>query len=524
MEGLILPIGEEYIDYLRDESRHSGRADSISFPRDEAELRRVMALTYGRGVPVTVQGGRTGLAAGAVPQGGHIVNLSRMDRVLALREDEGRFRVTVQPGLPLCELRRQLAAKRPEIAAPDPESRRALALMAQAPEQFFTPDPTETTAALGGMASCNSSGARTYLYGPTRPHILGLRLVLADGDLLKLSRGEVFAKGRRLLLTTVSGRTLDIQLPGYTMPACKNASGYYVKDDMDAVDLIIGSDGTLGVISELELGLLPKPASICGLTCFMPAEEQTLSLVEAVRRQVDQVAAVEYFDRGVMDLLAWRQTWDKSVNDIPPLPGGLRHAVYFELHCENREQVMSRLAQISRLMEDCGGDSRLTWAGWNQRDLQRLHAFRHTVPESANLVIDERKRTWPKLSKCSADMAVPDAKLRDVMALYRQGLAEEKLQAAIWGHIGNNHVHVGILPRDMEEYERAQALIRRWARQVSDWGGAVSAEHGIGKSKRALLTIMYGKEQVAQMAAVKRVFDPKGLLSPGNLFITEQTT
>ncbi|MBR0375913.1 MAG: FAD-binding oxidoreductase, partial [Firmicutes bacterium] len=244
MDRLILPIGEEYIDYLRDESRHSGTADSISFPRDEEELRRVMALMYGRGVPVTLQGGRTGLAAGAVPNGGHIVNLSRMDRVLALREDDGRFRVTVQPGLPLCELRRQLALRRPEIAAPDPESERALALLAQAPEQFFTPDPTETTAALGGMASCNSSGARTYLYGPTRPHILGLHLVLTDGDLLTLSRGEVFAKGRKLVLTTAGGRTLDIQLPSYTMPECKNASGYYVKDDMDAIDLIIGSDGT----------------------------------------------------------------------------------------------------------------------------------------------------------------------------------------------------------------------------------------------------------------------------------------
>ncbi|MBO7668442.1 MAG: FAD-binding oxidoreductase, partial [Firmicutes bacterium] len=411
-----------------------------------------------------------------------------------------------------------LALKRPEIAAPDTESQRALAAMAAAPEQFFSPDPTETTAALGGMASCNSSGARTYLYGPTRPHIAGLRLVLADGDLLTLSRGQVFAAGRKLTLTTESGRRLDIQLPGYTMPACKNASGYYVKDDMDAIDLIIGSDGTLGVISQLTLTLLHKPASICGLTCFMPSEEQTLSLVEAVREQVGQVAAIEYFDRGVMDLLAWRQTWDRSVNDIPPLPGGLRHAVYFELHCGDKEEVMARLSQISRLMEDCGGDSRLTWAGWNQRDLERLHAFRHTVPESANLVIDDRKRSYPALSKCSADMSVPDARLRDVMALYRRGLAAERLQAAVWGHIGNNHVHVGILPRDMEEYDRAQALIRSWARQVSLWGGAVSAEHGIGKSKRALLAIMYGEEQVAQMAAVKQVFDPKGLLSPGNLF------
>ena len=510
-DRLILPLGDEYIDYLRDESRKSGAADSISFPRDEEELRAIMALMYGRGVPVTVQGGRTGLAAGAVPQSGHIVNLSRMDQVMALRESNGRFCLSVGPGLPLCELRRQLALKKPEITEPDEESKAALAALYSGPEQFFSPDPTETTAVLGGMASCNSSGARTYLYGPTRPHILGLRLVLADGDLLILKRGERNACGRRLELTTEGGRKLDIQLPTYTMPKCKNA-------DMDAIDLIIGSDGTLGVISRLELALLPKPAAICGVTCFMPSEEQSLALVEAARQQMKQVAAIEYFDQGVMEMLARRQAEDKTLTDIPPLPGGLRNAVYFELHCEDKQQVNAGLRQLARLMEEQGGDCSRTWVGWNQRELQRLHDFRHTVPESANLVIDKRKHKYPGLSKCSADMAVPDERLYDVMALYRQGLAAEQLESAIWGHIGNNHVHVGILPRDMEEFDRAQALIRAWARQVSDWGGAVSAEHGIGKSKRTLLEIMYGKEQVAQMAAVKKVFDPKFLLSPGNLF------
>lgn len=520
-ERLILPLGEEYIDYLRDESRRSGQAESISFPRSEEELRQILALMNERNTPVTVQGGRTGLAAGAVPLGGHIVNLSRMDRVLALREADGRFCITVQPGLALCELTRQLALGRPEIERPDAESRAALAALAQGPEQFFSPDPTETTAALGGMAACNSSGARTYLYGPIRPHILGLRLVLADGDLLCLTRGRHFAQGRRLTLATEGGRRLDIHLPGYTMPHCKNASGYFAADDMDAIDLIIGSDGTLGVISELTLALLPKAKSICGITCFLPAEEAALSLVEVVRSHLPQVAALEYFDAGVMELLAWRQTWDSSIDDIPARPAGLNNAVYLELHCNDKAQVMEGLSQLSALLAACGGNSRHTWAGWDQRGLQRLHEFRHRVPESANLVIDRRKREHPGLSKCSADMAVPNQRLRDVMALYRQGLAEEKLEAALWGHIGNNHLHVGILPRDMDEYRRAQALIRSWARQVSLWHGAVSAEHGIGKSKRELLAIMYGDDQVAQMAGVKRVFDPKGLLSPGNWFPRE---
>ncbi len=521
MDRLILPLGEEYVDYLRDESRRSGQAETISFPRNEQELRQIMAWAYGQGAAVTVQGGRTGLAAGAVPLGGHIVNLERMDRILALRQSEGRFRLTVQPGLRLNELRRQLAVKRPEIEQPDGESAAALTALREAPEQFFSPDPTETTAALGGMASCNSSGARTYLYGPTRPHILGLHLVLADGDLLCLSRGQCFARGRQLSLTTEGGRRLEIDLPTYHMPRCKNASGYYVADDMDAIDLIIGSDGTLGVISQLELGLLEKPRCICGLTCFLPDEESSLDLVEALRPELPRAAAIEYFDQGVMELLQRRQA-EESQLDVPPLPGGRRNAVYVELHCGDRQQVTADLSRLCAILERCGGDGSLTWVGWNPHDLQRLHQFRHTVPESANLVIDRRKRDYPGISKCSADMAVPDGRLHQVMALYRAGLAREGLESAVWGHIGNNHLHVAVLPRDMAEYDRAQALIREWAGVISGWGGAVSAEHGIGKSKRALLEIMYGPEQVAAMAAVKKVFDPKGLLSPGNLFPPRQ--
>lgn len=108
------------------------------------------------------------------------------------------------------------------------------------------------------------------------------------------------------------------------------------------------------------------------------------------------------------------------------------------------------------------------------------------------------------------------------MATYRRDLAEQGLESAIWGHIGDNHLHVNILPKDAGEYQRGQALYGRWAQAISEMGGAVSAEHGVGKLKRAFLQTMYGREAIEQMRELKRAFDPQWLLSPGNLFEAEQ--
>ena len=131
-----------------------------------------------------------------------------------------------------------------------------------------------------------------------RPHITGLHVALTDGDLVELQRGEVFAQGRRLSLVTVQGRTLELDLPAYTMPKTKNASGYFVADDMDAIDLFIGACGTLGVITELEIALQPAPAVVWGVSCFFDSEDKAVSFTDSVRPVLSHAAAIEYFDAG----------------------------------------------------------------------------------------------------------------------------------------------------------------------------------------------------------------------------------
>lgn len=512
-------IGPAFGDYLHDESRNTGFADTISFPRSEDEVRAVLRALHGRHVPVTVQGARTGLAAGAVPHGGHVMNLSRMNRVLGLSRDvAGAFAVRVEPGVVLSELRKHLAAKRLPEDGWDDASRSAGRALAEAPEQMFPTDPTESTACLGGMAACNASGARSYRYGPMRPHVRALRLVLADGDVLALRRGEVRARGRSLEAVTEAGRAIAVELPTYTMPHAKNASGYYVADDMDAIDLAIGSDGTLGVITELELALMPAPPVIWGVSCFLPDEEAALDATVAVREGLRHAAALEYFDAASLDILRRAKAGGAAFAALPELPADAACCLYVELHCASEDEAADDLARLAELLGRAGGDASRTWVARTALDRETLTFFRHAVPESVNMLIDERRRTDPAITKLGSDMSVPDERLRDVVAMYRATLAEAGLEAAAWGHIGDNHLHVNVLPRSQGEYLRGKELFERWARTVTELGGAVSAEHGVGKVKRDFLAVMYGAAHVREMARVKRAFDPFSQLGRGNLF------
>lgn len=514
----IQPWSVEFDDFLHDESRNRGHAETISFPRTEEDVRAVVRELYAGAVPITVQGARTGLAAGAVPQGGHVLNLSRMNQCLGLRQDErGRFFVRVQPGLVLSELRKYLAAKAIPADGWDAASLAYLAALAEAPEQMFPTDPTETSATLGGMAACNASGARSYRYGAMREHVTALRLVLADGDVLALRRGACCAHGRRLSITTEGGRRIDVALPRYEMPHAKNASGYFVADDMDAVDLVIGSDGTLGIITELELALLPAPDVTWGVSCFFAEESQAVAATIAARERMRHAAALEYFDPAALDVLRRARATGSAFAALPELPESFGCCLFVELQAASGEEAMEDVERLGKLVEEVGGDTSASWVARTAVDRETLRFFRHAVPESVNMLIDERRRREPAITKLGSDMSVPDEHLADVMALYRSTLAEAGLEAAAWGHIGNNHLHVNILPRTREEFTRGKELFCRWAREVTAMGGAVSAEHGVGKIKRDFLKIMYGEDAIAQMVHLKLAFDPAAQLGRGNL-------
>ena len=505
-------IGQEYSDYLRDESRCIGSAETISFPASGEELSsqlkkmREMKPSGGRTGAVTIQGARTGITAGAVPHGGHIINLSRMNKILGLRHAESgdEYLLTVQPGVLLSEIRE---AEKSQTKG----------------KYFFPPDPTEVSASIGGMVACNASGARSFFYGPTRKYVERLRVVLADGTSINLQRGEQKAHGRSFCLETGSGGKIEGVLPSYKMPRVKNAAGYFTEDNMDLIDLFIGSEGTLGIISEIEIRLIPVPASVWGVSVFFPSEDPAIKFVIKMRSEPQTLkpVAIEFFDSHALDLLRKQKQINPAFEEIPSIPAGWNTAVYLEYHGNDEETVEKAVMEMSVTMAECGGDENATWTASNVRELERLKTFRHAIPEAVNLLIDERKKKEPGITKLGTDLAVPDASLMTILSLYHEDLGLAGLEYVIFGHIGDNHLHVNIIPATIEQYRTGEKLYLRWARTAAGTGGTVSAEHGIGKLKTRFLKEMYGVEGIRQMRKVKQCFDPDYMLNSGNMFDIE---
>lgn len=518
MKDLIKSLHPDFNGYLKDESRTTGHAETISFPKGEDEVRSILVELAETKTKITLQGARTGLAAGAVPFGGHVMNLGKMNRVLGLRHENGFFYVRVEPGVILSQLKKDIEEKRFRMDGWSVESVAAAKEFADSLEYFFPTDPTESSACIGGIAACNASGARSYLYKSAREHISALRVALWDGSMLSLKRGMTFARGRELTIEKEDGTQLYVKLPGFKMPDAKNASGYYVCDDMDAIDLIIGSDGTLGVLTEIELELLPLPTVIWGVSSFFKSEAAAIDFVQLIRGKLINIAAIEYFDGGAMNILRGQKASSSAFAQLPDIAQEADCCVYVEIHCDSEETALDRLYEIGACVAASGGDERETWVARNSRDQESLQFFRHAVPESVNMFIDERKKKDPIITKLGADMSVPCRLLSEVADVYREGLREYGLDSAVWGHIGDSHLHVNILPRDGEDFKKGKELFAKWARVISDMGGSVSAEHGVGKIKASFLEFMYGREQVREMAETKRCFDPHFIFGCGNLF------
>ncbi len=497
----------EFEEYLRDESRKVGEAQFIAFPKSEEEVKEIVRSVEPSGHTITVQGARTGITAGAVPNGGYILNMSRMNQIGDLRYDEGRqeYFLSVQPGALLSDVRKALDGT----------------------TCFFPPDPTETSASIGGMVACNASGACSYYYGPTRKYVEALRVVLPDGSGIQLKRGEQKASGRYFKLQTDTGRSIEGELPGYRMPEVKNASGYFSCDDMDLTDLFIGSEGTLGIVTEIELRLLPKPATVWGVMAFFPSEESALKFVRALRGEFagtdakdsgGKPAAIEYFNSDALELLRRMKKENPAFSEIPEMPPHYHTAIYFEYHGDDEDTVGERVMNAVEDLEACGGSDETSWIAMNPHELERLKYFRHAVPEAVNLEIDHRRKKDPGLAKLGTDMAVPDIEMENTVGMYNRLLGEAGLDSVMFGHIGDNHIHVNILPDSMADYEQGKKLYLEWAREVIRKGGTISAEHGVGKLKTELLAEMYGEQGMEQMRALKRLFDPGDRLNKGNIF------
>jgi D-lactate dehydrogenase (cytochrome) len=476
-----------------------------------------------RGVKVTIAGARTGLVGGCVPNQGALVSLENLDRVLALYYDgpSAEWRLKAQCAVSLRAIAAQLAAKSiPDIErCADGMTLLEMDRFRQDPDSYFyPPDPTEMSASLGGTVATNASGARTFRYGPTRDWVRAIRVMLANGEFLDLPRGKYFASpSGEFTVTDTAGRDYQVQIPSYGSPRTKNTAGFFAAPHMDLVDLFIGSEGAFGVITEVTVALLKRTPKI-SVVQFLASDDQAIALVQALRADPRiRLDFLEMYSATAIDLLRARQRRDAKSVGTPAIPASACSALFFELDFDPASKGVA-MGALDAAVRSVGASLADSWAAYENRELDRLKNFRHILPETINAIIAERKKAHPGLHKLGTDLAVPDERLADMWAVYRDALAGAGLEWAAFGHIGNNHVHINILPRDMDDLQKALGLYQMFAEKAVAFGGSVSAEHGIGKLKAKFLKTMFSPKEIEEMRAVKRALDPQLLLNPGNIF------
>lgn len=478
---------EEIQSFLSDASNFKGNCSAVYFPSNKDEVCEVIVTAAEQNQRITVAGNGTGLTGARVPAGGIVLATDKLNRIIEINEAE--LYAVVEPGVILKDLQTAVEEK----------------------NLFYPPDPTETSCFIGGTVAANASGAKTFKYGPTRNYIEELEIVLPDGGILNLKRGEQKADSLSMAVCDNNGKNYNIPLPDYTMPAIKNASGYFIKPGMDAIDLFIGSEGTLGVITKIKLKLLPLNKNIISCVVFFEDEIDALNFIDKSREisyknkaesGKQEARALEYFDYYSLKFLS---------ADFPQIPASAKGAVWFEQEVVNNNED-ELLEQWLEVILEFNGNEEAVWFAANENERAKIHEFRHAISSKVNEYISHNN-----LRKLGTDVAVPDDKFREFYFDCKKLVEDEKFNYVAYGHLGNSHIHLNMLPENEERVLKGKEVYRAICRRAIEMNGTISAEHGVGKIKTDYLVDMYGLENVKKMAALKKIFDPHLILGIGNI-------
>lgn len=428
--------------------------DLVARPDSVDEVLEVMHRATTDRIAVTCAGAQTSTTAASITDKGILMSLRSLDRISAV--DEARRTLTVGPGALVGEIKRTAAAA----------------------GLLFAPDPTsEEESTIGGAIACNASGARTFKYGATRRHVQALKVVTANGDLTEFRRSSLE----------------------------KNTVGYAFAHD--PIDWFIGSEGTLGIVVEAELALLPLPAHVLGIAVFFGTEGDALRFVVATREsRAVAPRCIEYFDDKAIEIA-------RGAIAGQLVPSGSGAMVYVEE--EVADDANSTLERWSEVIEAAASDFEpLVFDGESR--LREARKLRHSVPATMNERGGKHRAAGGR--KVSTDWAVPYDKLAEAIQIARSLASESGIeQAVIYGHAGNGHPHQNFIARDARELTTIELVVERTLKRILAMGGTVAAEHGIGKIKRKWLPLQMNALQIGMMTAVKQTLDPFGILAPGNI-------
>lgn len=447
--------------FCTDSSNYPGYADALIRPGCVSDVVEIIKEANSKKIPITTIGNRSSLTGSAAALGGWILDTSQMTKIFEVNSKE-KFAVA-EPGMMLSDFKKSMLEQ----------------------GLFYAPDPTsEKECFFGGSIATNASGSRTFKYGSTRKYVRALEVVLASGEVLNLRRPEIE----------------------------KNTFGYLPFQNM--VEIFVGSEGTLGVITKVEVQLLPKPENFFGGMAFFKTLTETLDFVVNIRKELLQQVpiitprAVELFDHHGLNIIRPDSTFK--------IPKEAQAAIFFEQEYKTEEFEtvlngwLSFLEKNKAIVDD-------TIIAEQPKQQEELRVLRHKVPSF--LFEEGGKFVKDGGGKVSTDWSVPINKIHEMID-YADKLAKEAniIEPVIYAHIGNGHPHYNFIAKNAAEKKQILEVVHKTCQRVVSLGGTIAAEHGIGKIKKDFVKYQYPPQIINSMKALKHALDPNSIMAPGNMF------
>jgi FAD/FMN-containing dehydrogenase len=457
---------------------------AVCLPADRQDVVSLVGWASAHRVPLVPRGAGSAMGGGNVGEG-VIVDLTGLPRLLEIRPAE-RTAVT-SANITLAELN----------TAADPHGLR------------LPPDPSSGRfATLGGMVSTNASGARTVRYGSVRRWVQAIELVTVAGEVLELRRGAGSGDRSAETVRRIEADVAPAVAAAHGLIAArfprtrKNSSGYALEDWIasgDLLDLVVGAEGTLGFVTRIEWRLDPQPAHRAGLRVELRSLDDLVKVVAALL--ACEPSAVELLDRTFLELV--------SHTDIGEGFAAVEAMLLVEIERDDLRSLRQAVARAADTVRPWAGavDTALT-----AESAARLWELRHAAsPILAGLPEDRRSL------QVIEDACVPLERMGDYIRIVRRVTSARDIAAVIFGHAGDGHVHVNLLPRvGRAGWEQGVAgVLEEVTEAVLRLGGTPSGEHGDGRLRAGLLQRIYGDEIVGLFRRVKQAFDPLGILAPG---------
>lgn len=430
--------------YASDETARRVDPDAVLFPGSHDDVARLMRVALEHRIPLTPRGAGSGNVGGALPSPGSVVvSFECMRRVHEF--DPVNRLIVVEPGVVTEDIDR----------------------LARSAGLFYPPDPGSASySRIGGNLAMNAAGPRAVKYGVTRDFVLGLRAVTGAGEEIR-----------------TGCRTT------------KGVTGY------DLTRLLVGSGGTLALVTEATLKLLPAPEAVATLRVCFASNRSALEAVSRVMRQAVTPCALEFMDQHAIDAI-------RPTGAADDLPDGTRALLMVE--ADGRAADLPH--QIAALEQALAGDGLLEMrSGFDRGAIAQLWTARRSLSHAV-------KRIAPL--KINEDVVVPVSALADFVDFIDHIADAQRLPIVSFGHAGNGNLHVNLMvdPDNGDELARAHVALESIMLRVLALGGTLSGEHGIGTEKRKFVPLEIAPATLELMRAIKRQFDPYGLLNPGKLF------